>query len=85
MFGLNGALETLVPQAVGAGALAKCDLYLYRGRILILICTIPIIAIILSSKLILVSFGLDPSVAEYAELYMIISFPNMVIVGLFDA
>jgi multidrug resistance protein, MATE family len=47
IIGLNGALETLVSQAYGAGNLGLCGIYLNRGRF-VLICTfVPVFLILL--------------------------------------
>ena len=42
VIGLNGALETLVSQAYGAGNLQLCGTYLNRGLMIVVVCFIPI-------------------------------------------
>jgi MATE family multidrug resistance protein len=55
--GLNGALETLCSQAAGNGELKLCGIYLNRGRLVILMSTVPIALILSSSETILVAIG----------------------------
>ena len=56
-FGMNGAIDTLVSQARGAGDMALCGQYLQRARIINAIIYIPLLFIFLSSGIILQSSG----------------------------
>ena len=47
---MNRAMESLVPQAFGRGELDLCGVYLNRGRLMILIASLPIMAAILHAK-----------------------------------
>jgi len=56
-WGLNGALETLVSQAQGAGNMKLCGVYLHRGRIINFFSFIPMIIVYLFSFKILRACG----------------------------
>ena len=64
--GLNGAIETLVSQAYGAGKYKLCGTYLNRGRAIILIFFVPIIVFFFFCEDILVGIGQHKDVAKYA-------------------
>ena len=83
--GMNGALNSLVSQAGGAGNLDLCIGYLQRGKIVMTICFIPISLLILNSKQILLLIGQDPQVAAYAHTYNIYYLPAVYLYGLVDA
>lgn len=63
--GMNGALETLISQAIGAARSSNdgnstkelAIVYLNRGRIIIFLAFLPIIALLLKIDLALVSLG----------------------------
>ena len=55
--GMNGALNSLVSQAAGAGNLDLCLGYLYRSKIVMTVCFVPISVIILNSERILLLMG----------------------------
>ena len=55
--GLNGALETLVSQAYGAGDYKLCGTYLNRSRAVILIFFIPVTVFLMKCEDILISIG----------------------------
>jgi Na+-driven multidrug efflux pump len=46
LFGMNGALDTLVAQAYGVGDLYMCGVYLNRGRFILLCAFIPLVMIL---------------------------------------
>lgn len=52
-YGLNGALESLVSQAKGAGDIRQCGVYLQRGRIVNMIVFLFVAAILSQATLIL--------------------------------
>ena len=47
---MNRAMDSLVPHAYGKGDLELCGVYLNRGRILLLVLSIPIMAGVLNAK-----------------------------------
>ena len=53
--GLNGALETLVSQAYGAGKYEACGIYLNRGKLVASMIMIPLVIIYIYSEDILVA------------------------------
>jgi len=59
IWGLNGALETLVSQAYGAGNLALCGIYLNRGRFVMFCALVPVFCVLLNTESILIAIGLD--------------------------
>ena len=67
ILGVNGALNTLVSHAAGAGNIDLCLRYLRRCQIAMSLCFIPISAIVLNSTQILIAVGQDPVVAHYAH------------------
>lgn len=50
LVGLNGALDTLVSQAFGAGDLKMCGTYLNRGRVISAIAFVPLAVTLYFSK-----------------------------------
>ena len=58
--GMNGALNSLVSQAGGAGNLDLCIMYLHRSKIVMTLCLIPIGILILNSESLLLVMGQDP-------------------------
>lgn len=68
IFGLNGAIQTLVSNA--SGNLKECGEILNRGRFVAIIAFIPItIALCLSEKFLL-AIGMDAEVSSYATFYV---------------
>ena len=66
IMGMNGALETLVAQAYGAGQLHLCGVYLNRARVINTVIFVPLLFILLFTKPILESLGQDWAVTKYA-------------------
>ena len=64
--GMNGALETLVAQAYGAGQLHLCGVYLNRARVINTVIFVPLLIILLFTKPILEALGQDQEVTKYA-------------------
>ena len=52
-FGLNSSIETLVSQASGAGNMKMCGIYLWTGRMLVLISFIPISLVLYQTEYLL--------------------------------
>ena len=67
IFGYNCALDTLISQAVGSGNLELCTVYLNRGRIILTIIYLMIIAIMCNAEKMLVALHQDPEVAHYVQ------------------
>lgn len=87
--GLNGALETLVPQAVNKDGEAGFDkqaikTLLNRGRIILIIAFIPMFLIFAFSRVILIQLKQDEEVATYAQKYLLCVAPSALLWGLFD-
>ena len=47
---LNRAMDSLVPQAYGRGDLELCGVYLNRGRLFVIVASLPILVAILYAK-----------------------------------
>lgn len=62
--GLNNAISVLVPVAFGQVDLPECERVLQRGRILCLLCYLPLFAIQIFCYRIICFFGFDEQVAE---------------------
>jgi len=85
VIGLNGALETLVSQANGAGNLALCGVYLNRGRFVLAMTFLPIIIILFQSEAILVGIGQNAEVSHHAQAYVIAYLPGLILSGMIDS
>lgn len=55
-FGLNGALDTFVPQAYGRGQMKLCSIYLWRSRIILTIYFLFCLIIFMNARQVLVFF-----------------------------
>jgi MATE family multidrug resistance protein len=75
---LNSALETLVPQAFGAGNLTLCGVYLNGGRLLITVVIIPIFIAIQFLDKFYISLGQDEQVVSIMKIYI-----NYCLLGVF--
>ena len=85
IIGMNGALNTLVSQAAGAGHIDACLTYAKRALIVLLICFLPISAALLLTERVLVAIGQDKTVARYAGLYTLYYLPALFVQGLVDS
>ena len=83
---MNGALETFVPQAVTKGQVdyEMVGVLLNRGKIIILLSFIPMTVFFLFTEKLLILANQDPLVARYAQLYLFVSLPKLLLFGLFD-
>ena len=84
--GLNGAIETFVPQAVNKGKI-DYDLVgalLNRGKVIIILSFLPMVVLFSFTEKILVFFNQDPLVSKYAQFYLFVSLPKLFLFGLFD-
>ena len=75
--GLNGALETLVSQAYGAGKYKACGIYLNRGKFVATIIFIPIIILYICSEEILVGLHQDRQISHIAKRYCCMLLPGI--------
>ena len=57
---LNRAMDSLVPHAYGRGDLELCGVYLNRGRLFVLVASIPITVAILNAKYVYLALNQDP-------------------------
>ena len=57
--GMNGAVETLVSQAYGAGQLRLCGIYLNRGRLINTIILVPLLVMLYFCRELLEALGQD--------------------------
>jgi multidrug resistance protein, MATE family len=69
-FGFNGALDTLLSQAIGAGDIQKCGVYLNRARLVNTFLFGLVFILFCFSGKILKAVGQDPEVADYAYQYI---------------
>lgn len=82
--GINSGIETLVPQAFGAGNLRKCGVYLQRGRFIAICAFVPMLITFLFSYKALVALGQDVTVCKYSFHYILMMIPSMFMIGLAD-
>ncbi|CDW80289.1 na+-driven multidrug efflux pump [Stylonychia lemnae] len=85
ILGLNGGVGTLVAQAYGSKNMRKCGVYLNRGRIITLMCYIPMVFSILMCERVLLFIGQDPAASRFAQQYVYAIIPGMFFHGQFDA
>ena len=85
VFGLNGALETLVSQSFGAEKYEECGVFLNRGKLISTLILIPIFVIFGASERLLIIAGQDPIIAEIARRYSCILIPGIWAQAMFDA
>ena len=75
--GMNGALDTLVSQAAGAGNLELCGVYLNRGRFIMTLMFIPLSVLTFNVESILLYFDQNALAAKYAQQYVIAYLPGL--------
>lgn len=83
-YGLNGALETLVTHAYGAGKLRLCGIYLNRSRLIVTLFFIPCAFIFLYTSEILQMMGQSKEGADSAYIYMLYYLPGSYLTCLND-
>ena len=83
-YGLNGALESLVSQAYGAGNLKLCGIFLNRSRVVLIGFMAPMMFVLSYSSQILVALGQDKDSAAYAQAYVYAFMPGLVLAALND-
>lgn len=57
IIGMNGAMETLVSQAYGAGQFTLCGIYLNRARLINTVMFVPLVLLLLFTKQFLLHIG----------------------------
>ena len=82
---MNGALETLVSQAHGAGELGLCGTIFKRGWLITTVLHVPItILLSFTGQICLTFLGQDAQVSEFAQLYVMLSVPKYYFLGMGD-
>ena len=84
ILGMNCALETLVSQAHGAGQLGLSGAVYFRGWAVNTATALPAVFILPFSNPILQFLGQDPSVAEQAQIYALLTIPKAYLMGMYD-
>ena len=82
--GFNGALDTYVTQAYGAGTKQMCGIYLNRGRIAVLIYLTPASIVLLFASSILQLFGIPENIADVAGIYLRYNLPGIILMAYFE-
>ena len=83
--GMNGALETLISQAIGASGTGSSSLatknlavvYLNRGRFLVFLAFLPILVLLFHVDKALLYVGQDPTTSKYARDYIVTQIPGL--------
>ena len=69
IYGMGGALDTLISQAYGSGNLKLCGVYLNRARVITTLAFIPVTIVLLNTKSLLLFLGQDPGTVEISSMY----------------
>ena len=85
LVGVNASIETYVSQAAGAKKYQLAGTYLNQGRVLIVLCFIPICAILLNTEWLMVKLGQNAEVAKHAQTFVTYSLPAVLISGFNDS
>ncbi|KAL3627502.1 hypothetical protein CASFOL_028865 [Castilleja foliolosa] len=70
LLGMGSAVETLCGQAYGAGRYDMLGIYMQRATVVLLIFSLPIVAVYLLSRQLLLSIGESPQVSVLAALFV---------------
>jgi MATE family multidrug resistance protein len=71
-YGLNSALRTLCPQAVGSGRSRELSgIYVQRASIVALVALVPSVCLAFSASRILIAVGQPPELADLAQQYVV--------------
>ena len=79
MWSFNASLENLVSQAVGAGSLRNCGIYLNQGTFVLLIAFLFIYLLMVKVEEFLIYLDQDPVVSEKTEQYVLWYMPALFI------
>ena len=82
--GLNSALNALTAQAIGAGHMELCGVYLWQARIVLVLFYVVCLPIFIYSEDLLNLVHQDPKVAHFASLYLKSVLPGLFFVGHID-
>ncbi len=82
--GFNGALDTLISQAFGAGVKRECGIYLNRSRIIVTLFVIPMFTILYFGDRLLIWMGQDEAASIEAGIYLRYWLPGLYMVALYD-
>eukprot|EP00347_Sterkiella_histriomuscorum_P024571 403330654 len=82
--GLNNGVTPLVSQSYGQGNLELCGVYFNRGRVTSLLSFIVIIPVLLLAEPFFKLINMDDESSAYAQQYINIIIPSLVIVSQFD-
>lgn len=67
---MGSAVETLCGQAYGAGRREMLGVYLQRATVVLMLCSLPIVAVYALSRQLLVAIGEEKQVAEMASVFV---------------
>jgi len=82
---MNGALETLISQAIGrSNSKSQSIACLNRGRIIVALAFVPIVALLWPIDKVLVAIGQDPETSRYARVYVVGQLPGLFMQAQFD-
>lgn len=84
IYGFNSALDTLVSQAAGANNIQLSGIYLNQGRFLVVCLFLPILAVLLNTRSLLIYLGQNDQIATYSQLYVLTYLPGLFINGMDD-
>ena len=84
IWGMNGALATLVSSAYGAGELQLCGQYLNRARLISTVVFVILSIVVIFMEPILGALGQDEKVIENALTYIYYNLPGAYFAGMFD-
>ena len=82
--GINRAMDTLIPQAYGAGNITLCGVYLNRARVIGTLAFIPVSIILLNCNGMLLWFSQDPETVSFASKYTRSMIPALYFMNLCD-
>ena len=84
ILGFNAVLDTLLSQAVGAGNIEQCGVYMHRGRFIVTCLFVPLTFVLMNAEKLLISLKQDPQVAAYAQQYILTFLPGLYISSMND-
>ena len=82
--GINSSIEILCSQAYGAKDHVNCGIYLKRGRIAVMLLSVPVAVILLLSKSVLSMCGQNEVIVELSQTYIYAVMPGVLLLGLND-
>ena len=82
--GFNGALDTLVSQAIGAKEIEQCAINLQKARVINTLLFIPVFIGFYLSGWFMEKLGQDPEVTANAYTYIMCYAPGIYLMSLYD-